>query len=90
MATLYMPVETESYNMSDIIVTKKGNCVDYKKNIQMMKEMKRLGYGVVIGTDCHNAAQLNFGYELTHKLLTDCGFKYKYILTDDGFVPVPL
>lgn len=56
----------------------------------IVKEMKRLGFGAVITSDCHNAEYLDAGYDMGRELLISCGFKEYYILTDKGFVPMEL
>ncbi len=53
----------------------------------IIKEMKRLGFGAVISSDCHNAGDLDCGYELSAQILKDCGYKEIYVLTDEGFQP---
>ena len=52
----------------------------------IMKELKRLGVGVVITSDCHNSAFLDCAYDLSAELLKECGFKEHYVLTKQGFV----
>ncbi len=56
----------------------------------IIKEMKRLGFGVVITSDCHNKSMLDCNFDEAAELLKDCGFKEKYILTDSGFKSVSL
>ncbi len=59
-------------------------------NLAILKEMKRLGYGAVITSDCHNAERLECSFAEAAELLREAGFKEKYIFTDKGFVPVSL
>lgn len=59
-------------------------------SIFLIKELKRLGFGVVITSDCHNREKLDCGFCDATELLKSCGYKEKYILTDNGFVPVSL
>lgn len=56
----------------------------------IVKEMKRLGFLPVITSDCHDRNHLDCGYDLAKQLLLDCGFTEHYILTDDGFQPIPI
>ena len=56
----------------------------------LIKELKRLGFGAVISTDCHDRRKLDYGYEDAEKLLKKCGFKERFVLTEDGFVGVEL
>ena len=56
----------------------------------LVKELKRLGFGAVISSDCHNKALMDFGFAQAEQLLRTCGYQEKYILTQDGFIPVPL
>ena len=56
----------------------------------LLKELKRKGFGAVITSDCHDAHYLDCGFEDARKLLAECGFSEKYILTNNGFVAVEL
>ena len=52
--------------------------------------MKRLGFGAVISSDCHQRAMMDCYYPEAKQLLREHGFEEHYILTKQGFVPVPL
>lgn len=56
----------------------------------ILKELGRMGFGAVISSDCHNADYLDCSFSEAEELLRDCGFKEKYILTENGFIPVKL
>ncbi len=56
----------------------------------IIKEMKRLGFGAVISSDCHRKELMDCHFAEAKQLLRDCGYKEHYILTKEGFVPVPL
>ena len=56
----------------------------------IIKELKRLGFGVVISSDCHWKEKITCHFEESKALLRSCGYTERYILTKDGFVPVPL
>lgn len=56
----------------------------------IVKEMKRLGYGAVITSDCHDAEYLDCHFDEARQLLSDCGYTERYILTKDGFRAVAL
>lgn len=56
----------------------------------IIKEMKRLGYGAIISSDCHRKENMDFHYQESKALLRSCGYEEHYILTKNGFVPVPL
>lgn len=56
----------------------------------IIKELKRLGFGAVISSDCHDGRYLDCSFEESANLLKECGFKERYVLTDKGFVPVSL
>ena len=56
----------------------------------IIREMKRLGFGAIISSDCHDRNFLDCGYEDAKRLLREAGFTEHYVLTDDGFVPIPL
>ena len=56
----------------------------------ILKELKRLGFGAIISSDCHDKDYLDCGFLEALELLKECGFCERYILTDSGFVAVPL
>ncbi len=59
-------------------------------SIPIIKELKRRGFGAVITSDCHNKNMLDCYFDEATELLRICGFKEKYILTDQGFTAVSL
>lgn len=56
----------------------------------IIKEMKRLGFGAIISSDCHDRNFLDCGYEDAKRLLLEAGFTEHYVLKDEGFVAIPL
>ena len=56
----------------------------------IIKELFRRGFGAVITSDCHDRRQLTCHFDQAAQLLQDCGCREKYILTQEGFIPVPL
>lgn len=58
--------------------------------ISLLKELRRLGFGAVISSDCHDRNKLECGFELSREMLLSCGYKERYILTDSGFSAVEL
>ena len=56
----------------------------------LLKELKRLGFGAIISTDCHDSRFLDYGYQDAVEVLKECGFKEQFILTKDGFIPTEL
>ena len=56
----------------------------------IIKEMKRLGYGVVITSDCHDANFVDCHFAQSRELLRECGYTEQQVLTKDGFVPTEL
>lgn len=59
-------------------------------SIPLLREFKRRGFGAMISSDCHDGRQLDCHFEESRELLRECGFKERYILTDDGFRAVEL
>lgn len=59
-------------------------------NIFLLQELKRLGFGAIISTDCHDARFLDYKYQEAVELLKRCGFKERFILTKNGFIPIEL
>lgn len=56
----------------------------------LLREMKRLGFGAIITSDCHNRQALDCYYPEAAQLLKNCGFDEQYILTENGFVSAPI
>ena len=56
----------------------------------IIKELKEKGFGVVLSSDCHQKEMMDCHFAEATALLKSCGYKEKYILTKDGFIPVPL
>lgn len=56
----------------------------------ILKTMKELGFKAIISSDCHNRDALDCAFPLARRLLREAGFAQHHILTDAGFVPVPL
>lgn len=59
-------------------------------SIPILKELKRLGFGAVISSDCHDGRKLDWHFDEEYALLRNCGFQEYYVLRDSGFVPVEL
>ena len=53
--------------------------------VNIIRELKRLGFGAVITSDCHSMENLDFGFHEATELLKSLGFKEKYVLTEQGF-----
>ena len=58
--------------------------------VSIMKELRELGFGAIITSDCHDCTKLDFCFDEAAELLRACGFKERFVLTDTGFVPVGL
>ncbi len=56
----------------------------------LLRELRRLGLGAVITSDCHDNRYLDFGFETARALLAEAGFCERYILTKNGFAAVSL
>lgn len=56
----------------------------------IIKEFKRLGFGAVITSDCHDGNLLDCGFENATQLLKESGYKERYVLTEKGFEAVAL
>jgi len=59
-------------------------------SVPIIRELGRRGFGAVITSDCHAKAQLDRGFGEAAALLRACGFRETFVLTETGFVPVPL
>lgn len=58
--------------------------------MEFLKEFNRLGFGVVITSDCHNRQYLDCCFEEAEAMVREAGFQTEWILTDNGFRETPL
>ena len=58
--------------------------------IPILKEFRRLGYGAMISSDCHDARHLKTGFDMARQMLIEAGYTEKYILTENGYTAVEL
>ena len=58
--------------------------------MEFLKEFNRLGFGVLISSDCHDMRYLDCFYDEAKEMIAEAGFSSKWILTDDGFTEVAL
>ena len=56
----------------------------------LLRELKRLGFGAIISSDCHDKKMLDCAFDDATELLKSAGFKERYILTEKGFEEVAL
>ncbi len=56
----------------------------------LLDELKRLGFGAVISSDCHDARQLDCGFSSAEELLRQHGFKEIFVLKKYGFEPIEI
>ena len=59
-------------------------------SVPIINYFKHLGLGAIITSDCHDKAMLDCGFDEATEILKLCGFSEKYILTDNGYIGVPL
>lgn len=52
---------------------------------RLLKALREMGGKITITADCHNAADIAFGYEEAGEYAKSCGFEKIWILTDSGF-----
>lgn len=58
--------------------------------MDIIKQLKEMGFGVCISSDCHDAKKLDCHFAESEELLRACGFREKFVLTDRGFIPIVL
>ncbi len=56
----------------------------------LLREMKKMGFGAIITSDCHDRKLMDYAFEDAARLLKKCGFTERYVLTEQGFKPVSL
>ena len=58
--------------------------------LEFMKEFKRLGFGVMITSDCHDKRYLDCFFDQARELVAAAGFTSKWVLTGNGFKEIEL
>ena len=58
--------------------------------VPLLKAFREMGFKPVITSDCHDGRYLDHYFSESAELLKACGFKEKYVLTEEGFVPAQL
>ena len=58
--------------------------------VTLLKHFKEMGFNAIISSDCHDGRYLDCHFNESAELLKECGFKEKFVLTDEGFVPAEL
>ena len=56
----------------------------------LLKELRELGFGAVVSSDCHDRRFLDCGYGQAFDLLRAAGFREHYVYKEGGFVSEPL
>lgn len=56
----------------------------------LLGELKRLGFGAIISSDCHDRHKLDCWYTQATELLKYCGFREIYVLKENGFSSIPI
>ena len=59
-------------------------------SVYIIKQLREMGFGVCVTSDCHDAKKLDCHFEESRELLRECGFREQFILTNRGFVPIAL
>ena len=58
--------------------------------LSILKEMHRVGAKLLISSDCHDRRFLTHGFDTAAALMREAGYRETYILTKNGFTPIPL
>ena len=58
--------------------------------LSILKEMHRVGAKLLISSDCHDRRFLTHGFDTAAALMREAGYRETYILTKNGFIPIPL
>ena len=66
----------------------RGNRTSPYPDAFLIRELKNLGFGAVISSDCHDVRFIDCWFRQAQELLAACGFREKYILTKNGFQAV--
>lgn len=59
-------------------------------NLFLMKAFKELGWGPVIGSDCHDKRYLKHSFDEAEEILKSVGFREVYVLKSTGFEAIGL
>ena len=58
--------------------------------LPVLKEMKRLGFGILFTSDCHDKNYFDCAFDTAEEIALAAGYREYYVLTADGFHAVPL
>ena len=58
--------------------------------MELLQEFRVCGFGAVITSDCHNKQFLDCNFADAEQMLLAAGFQSVYILTDNGFLDIPI
>lgn len=58
--------------------------------LPILTEMKRLGFGILFTSDCHDKNYLDCAYGMAEELAKAAGYREYYVLTESGFTPASL
>ncbi len=56
----------------------------------MLDELRRLGFGAIISSDCHDARFIDCGFKAAQSLLKEHGFDSVYVLKGGKFTPIEI
>ena len=57
---------------------------------ELLREIRQRGGGILISSDCHDKRFLAQSFQESVELARACGFEETFVLTDNGFEPIPL
>ena len=70
-------------------VARAGRTAPYPQDF-IIKEMKNLGIGVTVTSDCHRREYMDVFYPETFELLKECGYKEIMVFNGKEFEPYPI
>ena len=81
--------KTDIFEMNTGAMSRGYRTAPYPENF-ILKELNRLGKGIILTSDCHNKDHLDYYFDESLEILKACGFGEVYIYADGKFVPKPL
>ncbi len=81
--------KTDIFEMNTGAMSRGYRTSPYPENF-ILKELNRLGKGIILSSDCHNKDHLDYYFNESLEILKVCGFGEVYVYADGKFVPKPL
>lgn len=81
--------KTDIFEMNTGAMSRGYRTIPYPENF-ILKELNRLGKGIILTSDCHNKDHLDYYFDESLEILRACGIGEVYVYSDGKFLPKSL